>query len=539
MNFFNRAIKNVTRKASKSILLVLTFLLVGTLVIVGLGVSNASTQAKILTRQKMRAVATMEVDSTAWYNYVESIQDEDERNKAYSNYPSVTLAEVKDILSDNRVKTANAIDTIFAYPDDSGLDYVHLNNSAEENSGGGQSCYTDENGNSKCVEYVEPTYLIKTNYFPSMIEIEDGDYKISEGRFYNQEEIDNSEKVCLVSKAFAEHNNLKVGDSISFLLNSAGDISMMYDEDMGVTTEDYTLELSIIGIYEHNQTITPDTQGYDYLSPYQNPDNTILVPGTTYRAAAIPLQQKIFDYYKIKNPDDTYYQDDSNRPSIENLGQVTLNSVTLLLKDPLEVDQFAADYKDKLGDYKTINVDNTEFNKLAKPLDTLTMYANFIVWLVVINAVVIITLITALTLKTREYEIGVLLSLGASKFKVVAQFFVELALVALLGFTLSIGTGSLLANKVGQTVLQYQISSNGLDEDSDDNNIFYYDDIYSSDYSSDVSLDDIVSNYNVSISPLIIAEIYIVGLAIVLISILIPSMMIMRFNPKKILMNQN
>ena len=538
MNFFNRAIKNVTRRLSKTILLTLTFLLVGTLVIVGLGVSNASTQAKTLTRQKMRAVATMEVDSMAWYNYVDSIQDEDERSKAYSNYPSVTLAEVKDILKDNRVKTANAIDSVFAYPDDSGLDYVHLNNSAEENSGGGQSCYTDENGNSKCVDYVEPTYLVKTNYFPSMIEIEDGDYKINEGRFYTQEEIDNSEKVCLVTKAFAEHNSLKVGDSISFLTNSATDVSVMYGEDMGITSEDYTVELTIVGIYEHNQAVTPDTQGYDYLSPYQNPDNTILMPGTTYKATNVPLQQKIFDYYKTKNPDDEYYQNESNRPSIDNLSQVTLNSVTLLLKDPLEVDQFVEDYSGTLGDYKTITVDNSEFNKLAKPLDTLTMYANFIVWLVVINAVVIITLITALTLKTREYEIGVLLSLGASKFKVVAQFFVELALVALLGFTLSIGTGSLLANKVGQTVLQYQISSSGLDEE-DNSNDNYFGDIYNNDYTSEVSLDDIVSNYNVSISPLIIAEIYIVGLVIVLISILIPSMMIMRFNPKKILMNQN
>ncbi len=539
MNFFNRAVKNVTRKLSKTILLILTFLLVGTLVIVGLGVSNASTQAKTLTRQKMRAVATLDVDYTAWYNYIETIQDEDERSKAASNYPSVTLAEVKDILKDSRVKTANALETMFAYPDDSGLDYVHLNNSAEENSGGGQSCYMDENGNNKCVEYVEPTYLLKTNYFPNMIEIEDGDYKISEGRFYTQEEIDNASKVCLVSKAFAEHNNLKVGDTISFLTNSASDISVMYGEDMGITSEDYTCELQIIGIFEHNSTITPDTQGYDYLSPYQNADNMFLMPGTTYKSINIPLQQKVFDYYKTKNPDDEYYQDDSNRPSIDNLSQVTLNSVTLLLNDPLEVDNFVADYKDNLGDYKTINVDNSEFNKLAKPLDTLTMYANFIVWLVVINAVVIITLITALTLKTREYEIGVLLSLGASKFKVVSQFFVELALVALLGFTLSIGTGSLIADKVGQTVLQYQIASSGLDDEDSSNDNFYVDDVWNNDYTSEVSLEDIVGNYHVSISPLIIAEIYIVGLVIVLISILIPSMMIMRFNPKKILMNQN
>ncbi|MBQ1810102.1 MAG: ABC transporter permease, partial [Erysipelotrichaceae bacterium] len=66
-----------------------------------------------------------------------------------------------------------------------------------------------------------------------------------------------------------------------------------------------------------------------------------------------------------------------------------------------------------------------------------------------------------------------------------------------------------------------------------------YNNIWDTDYSSDVTLDDLVSEYNVSVSPLIIAEIYVVGLGIVLVSTIIPSMMIMRFNPKRILMNQN
>ena len=46
-----------------------------------------------------------------------------------------------------------------------------------------------------------------------------------------------------------------------------------------------------------------------------------------------------------------------------------------------------------------------------------------------------------------------------------------------------------------------------------------------------------VDAYEVQISPLIIGEIYVAGLGIVLISILIPSLMIMRYNPKKILMS--
>ena len=75
--------------------------------------------------------------------------------------------------------------------------------------------------------------------------------------------------------------------------------------------------------------------------------------------------------------------------------------------------------------------------------------------------------------------------------------------------------------------------------DEDEGYDYGYNSIWDTDYSTEITLDDLVSEYNVTVSPLIIGEIYVLGLGIVLISILVPSLMIMRFNPKKILMNQN
>ena len=46
MNFINRAFKNVTRRLTKSILLAVTFFLIGNLVILGLGISQAAENAK-------------------------------------------------------------------------------------------------------------------------------------------------------------------------------------------------------------------------------------------------------------------------------------------------------------------------------------------------------------------------------------------------------------------------------------------------------------------------------------------------------------
>lgn len=538
MNFFNRAIKNVTRKWSKSVLLLITFLVIGNFVIIGLGISQAASDAKTLTRKKMRAVVSVNVDYRAIDKYVSELTDEDEIKAFYKDYPSVRVQDVNEILKDPRVKTANAtqFDTLFQ-ASDSSIDFVHLNNQAESN-GGGQSCYIGPDGQEICEDYIEPCFGAKVNFFPDMIELADGDFTIVEGRFYNQDEIDGMAPVTLISEAFAELNNLHIGDRFTVAVSSPQQLKY-YGEGV-LSEEDLALELEVIGIFSHNSKITPDTEGFDWTSPYENYDNVFLMPMPTLYAKQILIQQASFDFGAEKYPDDEYFQDPDNRPSIEKISDYKIGNATLLLNDPLEVDNIVKEYEGQLGEFITLDANNEEFNRLARPLDTLSLYANFIVWLVIINAVIIITLVTALTLKTREYEIGVLLSVGASKLKIVSQFFVELAIVAIIGFSLSIISGSMIANKVGQTVLTYQIESSGVNEKDEDNIVWVgRPSVWGNDYTTEVSLDDFVSEYNVEISPLIIAEIYVVGLGIVLVSILIPSLMIMRYNPKRILMNQN
>jgi len=536
MNFINRAFKNVTRKYSKSILLILTFFLIGNLVIVGLGVSNASNSAKILTRKKMRAVVTYKVDYEKVWAYMDSIEDEDERQKFYEDYPRVKLEDVKEFIADERVKTANALASYMWYSDENNsLDYVHLNNKREEQeSDSSEQCYMDETGASVCETYKEPYFMIRCNMFPGMIEFEDGGYKIKEGRFYTQDEIDEGAPVAVISENLALTNGLNVGDTITL----ANNYPNLNTQRMGITSEEMEYSFEIIGIYTHNSPLTPDSSNFEWASAYMNPDNMIFMPTTSAYLATLAYDQKNFDYYAKTNPEEEYYQNEENRPSEENMMKnINIENATLLLNDPLDVDKFVEDYKGDVSQFTSLDANNEEFKKLAKPLDTLSMYANFIVWLVVINAVVIISLVTALTLKTREYEIGVLLSIGASKIKVIAQFFIELALVAIIGFSLAVISGSLISKKVGARVLEYQIATSDLNEEEGYD--YDYFDPWSADYTTEISLDDLVAEYEVTISPLIIAEIYIMGLGIVLISVIIPSFMIMRYNPKKILMNTN
>ena len=293
------------------------------------------------------------------------------------------------------------------------------------------------------------------------------------------------------------------------------------------------MSLEIIGIFRNNEQLDENSDQFQWMSRYESPKNVILAPTMTYANAYYDFSVKQFNYYAQQYPD--AYQD-TDTPKIEDF--LTTNQAVFLLNDPLEVDQFVEDHQDSLKEFMIMDANNETFKQLARPLDTLSLFSNIIVWIVAVNAVVIITLVTALTLKTREYEIGVLLSIGVTKMKIVAQFFTELIVVALIGFTLSIASGSLIAGRVGEAVLDYQVNTENeyttLDG-SDDN---YYS-VYDNNYFTEVTQEDLLSEYEVRISPMIIAEIYVLGIGVVFVSIVIPSLMIMRFNPKKILMNQN
>ena len=90
------------------------------------------------------------------------------------------------------------------------------------------------------------------------------------------------------------------------------------------------------------------------------------------------------------------------------------------------------------------------------------------VWIVVIAGSAILCLILALTIRNRYYEIGVLLSLGQSKVKIILQQLLEIGLIAAVAFVISLGTGQLTSHYMGN-MLEDSTSSNVMQMDQKDN----------------------------------------------------------------------
>lgn len=522
MNFLNRAWRYVSRKLSKSILLGVTFFMIGNLVLIGLGISDAANNAKIITRQSMKAVVNYEVDNMGFWQYVDTLESDEERQEAYNNYPKIDNDIVLKLAEDEQVKAVNYISATPMYS--SGFDNVLLGNEDKkaENSGGGVMIMDG----GATMAYVESNIMVQTNMFPDSIEFVDGTNKLVEGRMYTQDDITNANNVVLITKELADVNGFTIGDTIKLTSNAPSQNS--YYTEIGISEEMTTLELEIIGIYTTLADVDTNDTRFNYLMPSESPKNFVLVPGSTIAQFNYELAKASYEYYVSKGEMDAF----GEMPTLEE--SYYASKVVYLLNDPLQVDAFVEKYNSSLGEYTFLNANNEQFKKLAKPLDTLSFFANVIVAIVTINAIVIISLVTALTLKTREFEIGVLLSLGVSKVKVVLQLFTELLIIAVLGFTFAVISGSLVAGEVGKMVLNYQQSAT---EEEVTTNDFEYTWAGDQNYFTEITQEDILSQYNVTISFWIIIEIYILGIGVVFISIVIPSTMIMRLNPKQILLS--
>ncbi len=524
MNYLQRAFAYVKRRMAKTILLMITFFLIGNLVILGLGISQAAENAKIMTRKSMRAVVSYEVDYNKYYEYVDSLTDQDEIEAAYRNWPKLSAQVASELSKDQRVKAFNYMINRPAYSIN--FENVPLGNENEKSNGS----YTDDNGNE--IQYRDPNIMLYANYYPNMIEMEDGTFTLESGKYFTQSDIDSAAKVVCITKELAEQNNLHVGDTINLSTMDPSSLKNMENEGQDVGA--LTLDLEICGIYSTVKEMDTSDERFKWASPYESPKNIVLLPMTTL----INCTQAINSVQRTLHPD-WYTDEDFERLQDQEIQPTT---VVYLLDDPLNVEAFVSEHEGELSDYTKLNANDETFKKLARPLDTMSFFSNIVVWIVVINAVVIISLVTALTLKTREYEIGVLLAMGVSKIKVVMQLFMELFAIAIIGFTLAVASGSLMAGKVGDQVLNYQTASDAQSDTPDQyEDTYYYSDygFGSSDYFTRISQEQMLAQYHVSVSPLLIGEIYLLGTVVVLVSIVIPSFMIMRLNPKQILLEQN
>ena len=295
--------------------------------------------------------------------------------------------------------------------------------------------------------------------------------------------------VVIISENLAYLNQILIGDTITISNTDA------------LTQTTYTQTLTVIGLFNDTSVITSSSSKIS--------DNEMFIPLT-------------------------------NLLGLEGLTTDDAFTVTLAkyyLDDPLNIDLFVSD---ATNTYEEISSGSLTFNDVSydaviEPIQNVQDFADIFLISVSIGAIIILSLVIFNTLKDRKYEIGVLLSLGEDKLKIIFQYIFEIVLVATLVFSLSSVSSNFISDYVGNTLIQSEITQLETDQTETTTSSKGGGSV------TMVALENIeyVDELNVSVTIQDFTMTLGIGFIIIILSSAIPSIYITRYNPKTILSSRN
>ncbi|SKA03516.1 putative ABC transport system permease protein [Pilibacter termitis] len=501
MNFIKRAILYLTAKKGKTALLTLVFTAILVFVLAGLTIRQASITATENAKKEVGATVTLAADR-------EKMMQEAQKNATASSSTTgqrvkmemtpVSIEEAEKIAKLDGVKsyafsasaTATAESGITAITSDTEEESTTESSSQENNSpekfGGGMP---KEMGNSSQMN--ADFRLTGVNNQEGLSIFADGTAKITSGR--GIDETDKGTNNVVIESQLATANDLKVGSSFKIKDSNAK-----------------VYEVKIVGIYETSQSV----DGMAARMKSMNPANTI------------------YTYYTLAN---TLKGDDT----------AGLDSAIYNLEDPSEMTNFV-EKANKLIDTSKFSLTTNDqmYQQMLTPLNNVASFATNIVLLVAGAGVIILSLIVILSIRERKFEIGVLMSLGENKLKIIGQFFAELLIIMIVGVALSAVTGNFIGNSVGNQLLTQQ---NATQEEQQASNTPTTRGTGEGNRGGGMRMSGIgnpfatqkqaeqIKSMNVKMTPKVILILGAMALGIVLVAIFVASIGILRMEPKTIL----
>lgn len=344
-----------------------------------------------------------------------------------------------------------------------------------ENSGMKSTVMIAGNGNR--VETVMPTLkIIGNSSLESLEEFKNGKRKITDGEIYKEKD------ECIVSKEFAELNNIKVGDFIE--VNSV------------VETKGDEYKLKVTGIYLDS---TDEYGGIPFKQAFMNKKNEILTNFETIEGLAGDAEVYVQAKYYLKNPD--------------------------MIKD------FEKEIRTKgLPDIYTVSTDEYSYNRIVAPVEGLGDTTLIFILVVLALGTVILILLNTLSIRERKYEIGVLRAIGMKKGKVALGLILESLIITVICLGIGIGVGSAVSQPVTNSLLQKQIEAQKATQGMAGQGM-----ILSVGSISGSANEETISEIDVTLDGKALLQVTGVALLIVLVSSIVGVSYITKYEPRKIL----
>ncbi|EAE9257603.1 ABC transporter permease [Listeria monocytogenes] len=499
MNFFKRAWLSMKARKGRSVLQLIIFTVVCVLILSGFTIQSAADKASELAREQLGGTVTLTVDrekqmQTMREEASSSDSSSTEFKPQFQSSP-IDVSDANDLAKLNHVASYNYYSSTQALA--SGFDPIE--SSGDTSSSNDESSTTAETqgpgGGQGGPQMVDADLSISGLLdSATSTDFEAGTSELTSGVAITS--ADKDKNVAMVEENLAEENDWKVGDS--FTVTSS-------DGNTKVT-------LKIVGIYKTTDSGSDMAQNFSFLNPY----NKVYVPYTV--ANTIKGSN-----YKNTVDSAVYTMDDAA-------------NISAFEKEAKKVDSI---------DWDTFKLDanDTLYQQMIGPINSVASFSKNVVYIVSIAGALILGLLVMMQVRDRKYEMGVLLAIGEKRGKLIAQFFVEILIVALVSFGLAAASSHYVAQLAGNQLLAQQNSSTNETTTSTENR-----GPGGGGQGGPGGIGESVSNLTKNTEQIKELDIQVtledmlkmggIGIGIAFISVLLPAALVLRMNPKTILTKQ-
>ncbi|EAV9831621.1 ABC transporter permease [Listeria monocytogenes] len=499
MNFFKRAWLSMKARKGRSVLQLIIFTVVCVLILSGFTIQSAADKASELAREQLGGTVTLTVDrekqmQTMREEASSSDSSSTESKPQFQSSP-IDVSDANDLAKLNHVASYNYYSSTQALA--SGFDPIE--SSGDTSSSNDESSTTAETqgpgGGQGGPQMVDADLSISGLLdSATSTDFEAGTSELTSGVAITS--ADKDKNVAMVEENLAEENDWKVGDS--FTVTSS-------DGNTKVT-------LKIVGIYKTTDSGSDMAQNFSFLNPY----NKVYVPYTV--ANTIKGSN-----YKNTADSAVYTMDDAA-------------NISAFEKEAKKVDSI---------DWDTFKLDanDTLYQQMIGPINSVASFSKNVVYIVSIAGALILGLLVMMQVRDRKYEMGVLLAIGEKRGKLIAQFFVEILIVALVSFGLAAASSHYVAQLAGNQLLAQQNSSTNETTTSTENR-----GPGGGGQGGPGGFGESVSNLTKNTEQIKELDIQVtledmlkmggIGIGIAFISVLLPAALVLRMNPKTILTKQ-
>ena len=188
-----------------------------------------------------------------------------------------------------------------------------------------------------------------------------------------------------------------------------------------------------------------------------------------------------------------------------------VNKLEIFSDSPKDTNIVLNKIKEIKIDWSKFNIEKNDdvYEETLESVEGIKHIIKVMTYLIMTGGIIVLSLILILWLRERIYEIGILLSIGISKAKIIAQFLFELIFISLPSIVSSLFLGNVILN---------QIIGGFINSDN-----------------STININNLLKNDNLISNITIFLQSYGILIVIIVLSVIIASAMILVKKPKEIL----